>query len=151
MRPIFESLVFGPVDWTSGAAILALGRRAQRDPDSAAAIRELLVVTVDDLLPHGCEPRIAPLVETLTTLPCIPPTTIEKLRQFWTTYVDSPQAPPVGSDAGTPPSPPRDTDARPATSQQQSPPSARTGIPRWIYLVLAGAIALNLLRQITTC
>ena len=38
-QPILESLVFGPVDWTSAAAIVALGELARRDAERGASVR----------------------------------------------------------------------------------------------------------------
>jgi tetratricopeptide (TPR) repeat protein len=79
---IFEGLLFGPVDWTSGAAITALAELARRDADKAAEIRTLLGDIVSDLIPHSCEPRHVPLEFALHTLPGVPPETLRKLKAW---------------------------------------------------------------------
>ncbi len=81
-RPIFESLLFGPIDWASGAAIVALGQLAQRDARAARHALALLSDVVPDLLPHSCEPRFAPLMRTLQSLPCVAPSLTETLATY---------------------------------------------------------------------
>ncbi|MGA9520719.1 MAG: hypothetical protein WBV82_04595 [Myxococcaceae bacterium] len=83
VRDVFESLVFGPVDWVSAAAVTALGELARRDADSAREIRALLLDAVDDLLPHSCEPRFFPLQQQLCSLPGAPPQTVDKLEAWY--------------------------------------------------------------------
>jgi hypothetical protein len=47
-RATFESILFGPVDWTARAAISALGELARRDPESARDAVRLLCDVVED-------------------------------------------------------------------------------------------------------
>ncbi|HEX4382791.1 MAG TPA: hypothetical protein VH083_07575, partial [Myxococcales bacterium] len=71
-RGVFESLVFGPVDWVSGAAITALSELAQRDASAAREILAFLLTVPGDFVKHTCEPRFWPLYIALKTLPCVP-------------------------------------------------------------------------------
>lgn len=82
-RSLFESLIFGPIDWVGRAGITALGELARRDPAHAVEIRALLVAVVDDLAPHSCEPRFNPLLTVLNELPAVAEETLEKLRKWY--------------------------------------------------------------------
>jgi hypothetical protein len=79
-----ESLIFGPVDWASGAAIVALGEWVRAEPAIAIAGRALLLAAIDDLLPHECEPRFWPLMGALTYLPGVPPSAHDALKAWFT-------------------------------------------------------------------
>lgn len=89
-RPIFEALLFGPVDWTSSAAIVALGQLAQRDASAAHEALALLSDTVADLLPHPAEPRFVPLSRVLKALPCVAPAQIDALDSWRNAFIHDP-------------------------------------------------------------
>ncbi len=77
-----ESLVFGPVDWVSAAAIVALGECTRRDAAVAAAGRSLLIAAVDDLLPFSTDPRFSALHAAFDQLPAVPARVGEALRTW---------------------------------------------------------------------
>lgn len=68
----FESLLFGPVDWCSASAVVALAERVRREADGAREGHELLCSASRDLVMHACEPRGAALGATLGQVPCVP-------------------------------------------------------------------------------
>ncbi len=90
-RPVFESLVFGPIDWSSSAAIIALGQLAQRDSRAARDALALLSEVVPDLLPHSCEPRFFPLSHALHSLPCVPRSLTETLAGWYRKHFGEPE------------------------------------------------------------
>ena len=94
-RPLFESIVFGPVDWTGAAAIVALAELAHRDAAHARGARALLLAIVDDLVPHACEPRFIPLLGALRRLPAVPPPAMSTLREWYQRYL-APDGPGTG-------------------------------------------------------
>jgi hypothetical protein len=77
-----EAIVFGPVDWASGAAVVALGEWVRLEPAVALPGRALLIAAVDDLLPHTCEPRFWPLIGAFEQLPGVPPWCNERLKAW---------------------------------------------------------------------
>ena len=78
-----ESLIFGPVDWVSAAAVVALGEWTHRSAAVAHKGRALLLAAIDDLLPHNAEPRFFPLLSALLFLPGVPQSANEALRRWY--------------------------------------------------------------------
>lgn len=132
--PRLESLVFGPVDWISGAAASALGELAHHDAASAFAARALLLDAVADLLPSASEPRFSPLLHALSGLPAVPPSALAKLRAWHAENIEGPDAP-------------SEETATPATPATPSKPPARHPFPGnvspWYFVVIAVALALT--------
>lgn len=136
----FESLLFGPVDWTSAAAVMALGEKARRDPEASREALQLLSDVTADLLPHTAEPRAHPLMMELGTLP----TVADEVRRTLTAWYAK-QFP------GEEKSEDSEADSEPAEERAAEAPSAPTepprSIPGWVWLVgtlavIAGLIAL---------
>lgn len=116
LGPIFEGILFGPVDWAAGAAVTALGELARRDPAAARPARAMLVDLIDDLLPHSCEPRFLPLASALGALPAVPGGFLQRLEEWEhanlgglpadavaPSAAPSPAAPPPGAAPAAPP------------------------------------------------
>jgi hypothetical protein len=122
-----ESVAFGPVDWSSAAAVVALWALAARSPSAALRARALLVALPDDLVPLSTEPRRRPLLEALERLPGIPPSAVEKLRKHPGVADEAPEQPA--------PSPAPPVAVRPA-------PARRSGRPG--LLVVAIVLVLGL-------
>ncbi len=88
LGPVFEGLLFGPVDWASAAAVTALGELARRDAEAARPARALLMELIDDLLPHSCDPRFGPLYWALKRLPAVPEDAGLRLDAWRREFVD---------------------------------------------------------------
>jgi hypothetical protein len=87
-----ESLVFGPVDWVSAAAVVALGEWTHRRAGVAHKGRALLLAAIDDLLPHSAEPRFVPLLAALKFLPGVPKSAGKALHDWYSANLRSLQA-----------------------------------------------------------
>jgi len=136
-RGVFESMIFGPVDWVGAAAIVALAERARRDPAHAAEVRTLLTDVVDDLVPHSAEPRFWALVTALNSLPGVSRQKLERVRDWYKTNCGSgndgeseaeEKAQALAQSAGPPPD-----DALPNPVPPVEPPKA--GRAWWPWLI----------------
>jgi hypothetical protein len=143
----FESLLFGPVDWSSAAAVMALGEKARRDPAAARGALQLLSDLTTDLLPHTAEPRAVPLMMELGTLPTVSEEARRTLKSWYAKQFpgDAKQA------EGAAEAPAPSDEPRPEPEQEQPSPPAEPpapAIPGWVWLVgtlavIAGLIALT--------
>lgn len=124
----FESLLYGPVDWTSAAAVSALAEKARRDATCAREAVAMVNEVVNDLLPHTCEPRAFALLPELNALTGVSWEAKEKLRGWF-----KQQFPP---EEKQPPAAPRAA----APSPSSAPTTTAPGIPGWVWLV--GALAI---------
>jgi len=126
-REVYEDLIFGPVDWTSAAAIASLGELARRSPDDAREARSVLLRAVGDLIPHSSETRFWPLLHALGTLPGVPEEAMETLSAWYRAHL-----------AEAPPQQDREPMAQPAKPS----PTASSAVPwRLVLLVMLGACA----------
>ncbi|MGV3619837.1 MAG: hypothetical protein ACO1OB_03415 [Archangium sp.] len=127
-RPHFESLLFGPVDWTSAVAITALAQKARHDPEASRDAIGLLNEVVNDLLPSPCEPRAFALGPEFEELPGISTEARVKLSAWF--------------EQQFPKQPPKQTAApAPVSAPVAAAPLEKPGIPSWVWLVGALAIA----------
>jgi hypothetical protein len=136
LKGAFESLLFGPVDWSSAAAVMALGEKARRDPEAARDALKLLSDVTTDLLPHTAEPRAHPLMIELGTLPAVS----DEARRILTAWYAK-QFPRKEEEAVEPTPAP----VAPVAPQPLADPGP--GIPGWVWLVgtllvIAGLIAI---------
>lgn len=134
LRGWFESLLFGPVDWTSSAAILALGEKARRDPEAARDALVLLSDVTADLLPHTAEPRAHALMMELGMLPVVSGEVRRRITEWFKTQFppERPAAPeaPVPSQAAVTAAP---------------VPQVKATVPGWVWLVGTLAVAAALI------
>lgn len=133
LKPHFESLLFGPVDWTSAVAVTALAEKARRDPAAAREAVTMLTEVVNDLLPHACEPRALALVPEFRELPGITAEARDALSAWFETHIE-------GDDA--PVEPPRAADPAAAAP---TPPAPESLIPSWVWLVVGAAVVAAIL------
>lgn len=136
LKPHFESLLFGPVDWTSAAAITALAEKARHDPAASRDVVAMLNEVVDDLLPHSCEPRAFALGPEFEELPGISMEARVKLSAWF--------------EKQFPPEQPKPEPAPRVAAPVTAPPPvvAASKIPSWVWLlvgiaVVAAILALN--------
>lgn len=135
-RARFEALLFGPVDWSSGAAVVALGELSRRDAEVSRDAAALLAEVVEDLIRHSCEPRFEPLAHALSSSPLTPVATLEVLKAYQREVFSEEPAP-----APAPAAPP----VRPEpTGPVAAPPSAP--VPAWLWVV--GVVAALVLYQL---
>ena len=137
LKGAFESLLFGPVDWSSAAAVMALGEKARRDPVAARDALKLLSDVTTDLLPHTAEPRAHPLMIELGTLPAVSDEARRMLTQWYSKQF------PRKEEEAKPPEPAPAAVQPPAPSQPTVDPGP--GIPGWVWLagtllIIAGLI-----------
>lgn len=131
LRGHFESLLFGPVDWTSAAAVVALAEKTRRDAAAARDGLELLSEVTKDLLPHTAEPRAQPLMLELSMLPAVSGEVRRRLQDWFTKqFPPKPKAEPAPAAAPLAPIP--------SASRDEAPPAAPS-IPGWVWL--GGTIA----------
>ncbi len=128
LRGRFESLLFGPVDWTSSAAILALGEKARRDPEAAREALAMLSEVTADLLPHTAEPRAHALMTELGMLPVVSGEVRRRMTEWFKTQFPPEKRQPLAEAplAATPVAPAADIRAR---------------VPGWVWLL--GALAVS--------
>ena len=128
LRGWFESLLFGPVDWTSSAAIVALGEKARRDPEAARDALAMLGDVTADLLPHTAEPRAHALMMELGMLPVVSGEVRRRITEWF--------------KAQFPPEKPAPVQAPVAATPV---PKARARVPGWLWLVCTLAVAAALI------
>lgn len=141
LRGPFQSLLFGPVDWTSAAAVTALGEKARRDPEAARDALKLLSDLTLDLLPHTAEPRAHPLMIELGTLPTVANETRRILSEWYAKQFPRKEEPEAAAA-------PEAKEPEQASAPAPAPVEAGPGIPGWVWLVgtlavIAGLIALS--------
>jgi hypothetical protein len=81
-RRCLMSLFFGPIDWTSSAAIVALTELARDEPERAPMIIDSFLDLLDQRPDHGfwCVER--PLVNGLLRIPGVPEEIVAELRNY---------------------------------------------------------------------
>jgi hypothetical protein len=130
--PALESLIYGPIDWSSAAAIDALALRVRREAEGAREGLELLISATRDLLPHDCEPRALSLAHALNWLPGVPREAKARVEEWWRAH----RARPDDSDAEQPA-----PQERRSASPVAAPPAAG-GTSGWVIVVVVIAVAL---------
>jgi tetratricopeptide (TPR) repeat protein len=136
LRGYFESLLFGPIDWTSSAAVHALGETARRDPRAARDALELLSDATNDLLPHTAEPRAHALMLELGMLPAVSGEVRRRLSDWFTK-----QFPPEKPAVEAPNAPAEEETPAPAAA----PVDLKPAVPGWVWLVGTLALAAALI------
>ena len=138
--PLLTSVLFGPIDWVSGAVVLAMGQLAREDAAAAAEIRSLLIDAIDDLLPHSCEPRAEPLLEVLPRMPAVPPHAWSRL-QAWFAANHASVAPDEAEDEpAAQPAPDADDRGARRSRREREPGAEPSRAPSTIGLWLAAAV-----------
>lgn len=161
--PVLTTLLFGPIDWVSAAAVLALGQLALQDAEAAPQIRALLIDAVDDLLPHACEPRAIPLLEVLARIPAVPPHARSRLKAWFDAH-RAPEPDDGGRGEDEAPSPPAaraddaatasdgvapaqiargDRRARRRRDRGSAPAGVTTSVGPWLAVLFVALLALG--------
>lgn len=145
--PRLEAIAFGPVDWSSGAAVLALGELVRRDAVAAVAGRAALLALPADLVPFSSEPRFQPLVDALCELPGVPQSTWTALGAWHREYVGGPadeqpgaNVPGTGAgpnEAAGPPAPAPSSRQAPMIWRQMTAPWSRKQSLAYLVMTLA--------------
>lgn len=126
LRGTFESLLFGPIDWVSAAAVIALAEKSKHDAEAARDGLQLLGDVVGDLLPAQTEPRAFALLTAFSQLHGVAGEHRHRLQEWHRN-----QFPPEDAPA------PKDEPAPAAPSPTTPAPAA--SVPGWVWLV--GALA----------
>jgi tetratricopeptide (TPR) repeat protein len=153
LRSHFESLLFGPVDWSSAAAVQALGEKARRDAEAARDGLAMLSSLVNDLLPHSAEPRASPLLHELGALHCVSGETSRALRAWFQAQFPeekdtepTPEAAEKATNFVAPAMPQRPQAAPVRSEAVTAAPEAKASIPGWVWLVGTLALVAALLK-----